>query len=133
VPIYILSRDTLDFGLWYPIFFYFTLNAYTDAYWAGSVDDRKNTSGGAFFIGKCLVSWLSKKKAFISLSRIEARYIVAATCCTQLFWMKQTLEGLQVKYDHPILLNRDNTSAINLSKNPVMHSKTKHIPINTIL
>jgi hypothetical protein len=43
--------------------------------------------------------------------------------------MKQTLEYLQVKYDHPILLNCDNTSAINLSKNLVMHSKTKHIPI----
>ena len=43
--------------------------------------------------------------------------------------MKQTLEDLQVKYDHPILLNYDNTSAINLSKNNGMHSKTKHISI----
>jgi hypothetical protein len=43
--------------------------------------------------------------------------------------MKQTLEDLQVKYDHPILLNCDNTNSINLSKNLVMHSKTKHIPI----
>ena len=43
--------------------------------------------------------------------------------------MKQTLEDLQVNYDHPILLNRDNTSAINIFKNPIMHSKTKHILI----
>jgi hypothetical protein len=54
-------RVSLDFGLWYPKNISFTLNAYTDVDWAGSVDDRKSTSGVAFFLGKCLVSWLSKK------------------------------------------------------------------------
>ena len=43
--------------------------------------------------------------------------------------MKQTLEDLLVKYEHPIIINCDNTSVINMSKNHVMHSKTKHIPI----
>jgi hypothetical protein len=43
--------------------------------------------------------------------------------------MKQTLQDIQVKYDEPILIFCDNTSAISISKNPVMHSKTKHIPI----
>ena len=43
--------------------------------------------------------------------------------------MRQTLEDTQVKYDEPILIFGDNTSAINISKNLVMHSKTKHIPI----
>lgn len=43
--------------------------------------------------------------------------------------MRQTLEDIQVKYDDPTPILCDNTSAINISKNPVMHSKTKHIPI----
>ena len=43
--------------------------------------------------------------------------------------MKQTLIYIQVEYDKPIPIYFDNTSAINISKNPVMHSKTKHIPI----
>ena len=43
--------------------------------------------------------------------------------------MKQTLEDLLVKYEHPIVIKCDNTSAINMSKNPIMHSRTKHIPI----
>ena len=43
--------------------------------------------------------------------------------------MKQTLEDIQVKYDEPVPIFCDNTSAINISKNLVMHSKTKHIPI----
>jgi hypothetical protein len=50
------------------------------------MDERKSTSGGAFFLGDALVAWLSKKQGSISLSTIEAEYI-AATCCTQVFWM----------------------------------------------
>jgi hypothetical protein len=43
--------------------------------------------------------------------------------------MKQTLKDIQVEYDEPIPIYCDNTSAISISKNLVMHSKTKHIPI----
>jgi hypothetical protein len=114
-------KGTLDFGLWYPKTKDFTSIAYIDADWAGSIDDRKSTSGGALFLGKCLVSWLGNKKPSMSLSTPEAKYIVATSCCTQVISMKQTLEDLRVKYDHPILLNYDHTNAINLSKNHVIH------------
>jgi hypothetical protein len=43
--------------------------------------------------------------------------------------MKQTLTDIQVEYDEPIPIYYDNTSVISISKNPMMHSKTKHIPI----
>jgi hypothetical protein len=43
--------------------------------------------------------------------------------------MKQTLTNIQVEYDEPIPIYCDNTSTISISKNPMMHSKTKHIPI----
>eukprot|EP00253_Pinus_taeda_P009236 PITA_09236 len=49
-----------------------TLHAYTDADSAGSVDDRKSTSGGAFFMGSRLVSWFNKKQSSIALSTAEA-------------------------------------------------------------
>ena len=39
------------------------------------------------------------------------------------------MEDIQIKYDEPIPIFCDRTIAINISKNPVMHSKTKHIPI----
>ena len=39
------------------------------------------------------------------------------------------MEDIQVKYDEPIPIFCDNTSVINIYKNPVMHSKTKNIPI----
>jgi hypothetical protein len=43
--------------------------------------------------------------------------------------MKQTLTDIQVEYDESIPSYCDNTSAISISKNPVMYSKMEHIPI----
>ena len=124
-----IFKGTMDYGLWYPKYQNFTLRAFIAADWERSVDDRKSTSGATFFLGNCLVSWLSKKQSSISLSTAEAEYIVVASCCTQVIWIKRTLEDLLVKYEDPIVISCDNTSAINISRNPVMHSKTKHIPI----
>eukprot|EP00253_Pinus_taeda_P034945 PITA_34945 len=122
-------QGTQDFGLWYPRDAYLTLHAYTNADWVGSVDDRKSTNGSAFYMGSRLVSWFSKKQSSISLSTAEAEYVAVASCCTQLLWMMQTLQDIQITCTPPISILCDNTSAISISKNLVMHSKTKHIPI----
>eukprot|EP00253_Pinus_taeda_P029867 PITA_29867 len=122
-------QGTQNYGLWYPRDTDLTLHAYTDADWAGSLDDRKSTSGGAFFMGSRLVSWFSKKQSSIALSTAEAEYVAAASCCTQLLWMMQTLQDFQITFTPPISILCDNISEINISKNLVMHSKTKHIPI----
>jgi hypothetical protein len=64
------------------------------------------------------------------LSTIEAEYIAATTYCTEVLWMKQTLQDMKVKYDETISILCDNTNTSNISKNPVMNSKTKYILIN---
>ena len=74
-------RGTQDFGLWYPKDTDLTLHAYTDVDWVGNVDDQKSTSGREFSMGSRLVSWFSKKQCSIALSRAEAKYVVAASCC----------------------------------------------------
>ena len=50
-----------EFGLCYKKNEKFELRAYTDADWASNIDNRKSTSGGAFFLEKRLVTWTSKK------------------------------------------------------------------------
>ena len=75
-----------------------------------------------------LTSWFCKKQNSVALSTIEAEYIAAAGCCAQLLWMKQQLQDFGFHNDH-IRIKCDNTSAINFSKNPFQHSRTKHIEI----
>ena len=104
--------------------------AYSDFDWAGCLDDRKSTSGAAFFLGDRLVAWHNKKQVYVSLSTAEAEYIATTSCCTQVLWMSQTLSDMGIDVSKPISILCDNTSAINISKNPIMHSRTKHIAIN---
>ena len=54
-------KGTKDYGLWYKIGGNLDLKVFINVDWVGSLDDRKRTSGGAFFLGKRLVSWSSKK------------------------------------------------------------------------
>jgi hypothetical protein len=122
-------KGTMNYGLWYPRNQNFQLTAYSDEDWENCVDERKSTSGGAFFLGDSLVAWISKKHGSIFLSTTEAKYIATATFYTQILWMIQTLEDLKVNYTDPITIHCDNTSSISVSKNHVLHSKTKHIPI----
>ncbi|CAM8951713.1 unnamed protein product [Rhodiola kirilowii] len=94
--------------------------------YAGCKTDRKSTSGMAQYLGSCLISWASKKQSSIALSTAEAEYIAAAACCAQLLWIRQQLSDYGVITNCAKILC-DNTSAINISKNPVQFSRTKHL------
>lgn len=89
-------QGTIEYGLWYPKDYEFTLFTYTNVDWAGDIDDRKSTSGGDFFLGKKLVSWINKKQSCTSLSTIEAEYVAVATSYTQFLWMKKMLKDIWV-------------------------------------
>jgi hypothetical protein len=119
---------TIDLGLWYPKSNSFDLISYTDADFAGCKIDRKSTSGTCHFLGHSLVSWFSKNQNSVALSTAEAEYVAAGSCCAQSLYIKQQLEDFKILFDH-IPIRCDNTSAISLSKNPIQHSRTKHIEI----
>ena len=71
---------------------------------------------------------MSKKQNFVSLFTAKVKYIAAGNCCSQLLWMKKLLHDYRIPQD-TVCVFCDNTSAINLSKNHVQHSKSKHIEI----
>ena len=119
---------TIDFGLWYPRGTHIDLTCYSDADFTGYKVDRKSTSGTCYILGHSLILWFSKKQNSVALSTTEAEYIAAGSCCAQSLWMKQTLRDYGINLEQ-IPIKCDNTSAINLSKNPIQHSRTKHIEI----
>jgi hypothetical protein len=119
---------TPKFGLWYPKGSTFDLIGYSDANWTGCKIDRKSTLGTCQFLGRSLVSWVSKKQNSVALSTVKAEYSTAGHCCAQLLWMRQTLRDYGYKLGKVPLLC-DNESAIRMVDNPVEHSRTKHIDI----
>jgi len=119
---------TINIGLWYPRNSTCTLVGYSDSDFASSKIDRKSTSRTCQFIGSAIVSWHSKKQNSVVLSTAEAEYISVGSYCAQILWMMQQLSDYGILLDH-IPIRCDNTSAINLSKNPVQHFRTKHIEI----
>ena len=121
-------KHTSDYELFYPKNSSFELTSYSDADFAGCKSNRKSTSDTCHFLGHSLVSWFSKKQNSVSLSTTEAEYIASSLACAQVLWMKQTLSDYGISYSSSQIFC-DNTSAINLSKNPVQHSRTKHIDI----
>ncbi|CAM8989275.1 unnamed protein product [Rhodiola kirilowii] len=114
-------RGTDDLYLFYLMGGDLRLMAYTDADYAGCKTDGNSMSGMTQFLGPCLISWGSKKQSSIALSTAEAEYIAAAACCAQLLWIKQQLSDYGVSVNCVSILC-DNTSAINISKNPVQFS-----------
>ena len=121
-------NNTSDYGILYSYSENSKLIGYCDVDWAGSADDRKSTSRGCFFLRNNLISWFSKKQNCVSLSTAEAEYIAVESSCSQLVWMKQMLKEYNVEQD-VLILYCDNLSAINISKNRIQHSRTKHIDI----
>ena len=126
IIIYLLG--TINLGLWYPKKSTCNLIIYSDLDFAESKTDRKSSSGNCQFVGSALVSWHNKNQNSVALSTTEAEYISAGSCCAQILWMKQQLSNYGIILDH-LPIKCDNTSAINLSKNPVLHSRTRHIEI----
>ena len=104
------------------------LIGFSDADYAGSKTDRKSNSGTCQFLGHMLVSWSNKKQNYVACSIAEAEYIATGSCCAQILWIKQQLSDFGVTL-HNIPIFCDNTSAINITNNPVQHSRTKHIEI----
>ena len=80
-------------------------------------------------MGKRLVTWTSKKKTCTSQSIVEVEYIAETINYTNIVWLKHLLKGMNEEVTKPVILYCDNTSAINISKNLVMHAKKKNIVI----
>ncbi|GJY68252.1 retrovirus-related pol polyprotein from transposon TNT 1-94, partial [Tanacetum coccineum] len=121
-------KGTPNLGLWYPKGSGFDLKAYSNSDYAGCNLDRKSTSGGCQILGGKLVCCCAKKQSSTIMSLVKAEYVAAAGCCAQVIWIKSQLADYDVLYDKvPIFC--DNTSAIVISNNLMLHSKTKHIDI----
>jgi histone deacetylase 1/2 len=123
-------RGTLSVGHWIQCSKSTMVSAFSDADWAGCVDDRRSTGGFAVFLGSNLISWTARKQATVSRSSTEAEYKSLANATAELMWVQKLLTELKVRHPPAARLWCDNLGAKYLSANPIFHARTKHIEID---
>nr|GEW93268.1 retrovirus-related Pol polyprotein from transposon TNT 1-94 [Tanacetum cinerariifolium] len=97
-------KGTPSLGLWYPKCLGFNLKGYSDS------------------------DYSAKKQQSVTMSSAEAKYVVDVGCCTNILRRKSQLSDYNIHYKMVPIFN-DNASAIAISNNSVLHSRTKHIDI----
>ncbi|MFS7989867.1 putative RNA-directed DNA polymerase [Helianthus anomalus] len=122
-------KGSINFGLFYGRNLNQKLQIYTDSDYARDTEDRRCTSGYVCMFNGAAISWSSRKQDIVTLSSTEAEYVAATTCACHCIWLKGLLEELEEKSMGTVTILCDNSSTIKLSKNPVMHRRTKHIDV----
>ncbi|GJT10086.1 putative ribonuclease H-like domain-containing protein [Tanacetum coccineum] len=105
----------------------FELEAFSEGHiMEGASLDRKSTTGGCQFLGRRLISWQCKKQTIMANSTTEAEYVAAANRCRQVLWIQNQMMDYGFNFMNT-RIHIDNESTISVIKNPVAHSRTKHI------
>ena len=73
--------------------------------------------------------WFLKKQPIVILSTTEVEFVVVVACVCQAIWIKRILKFLNYPQKDCATLHCENASIIKLSKNDVMHGRSKHIDI----
>ena len=105
---------------------------YTDSDYAGNPDNRKSTSGYVFMHAGGAISWRSKLQDCTALSTTEAEYIAASEAAKEAIWLQRLTADFTDSGPESAstpTLYCDSQSAIHLVRNPIIHSKTKHIEV----
>ena len=121
-------RGTINHGLRYTVGS-LRLHGYTDADWAGSVVDRKSTSGYCFTLGSASISWMSRKQKSMALSTTEAEYIAACMAYWEATWLRKLFSELFEHVLDATIILCDDQRGIHLSENHVFHDRSKHVDL----
>jgi hypothetical protein len=102
------------------------IEAFSDANWGNDRDTYNSTSGYVIRIGRCIVTWGSRKQRNIAQSTMESEYIAMSECAKEIIWIKQFLGEINVEVESTVLKS-DNSSALSIAKNERLNPRAKHI------
>ena len=104
---------------------------YSDADFAGCMDNRKSTLGYVFMLASGVVSWRSMKETLTATSTMEVEIVSCFEATSHGVWLKSFISGLRIidSIKRPLRLYCDNSVVVFLAKNDKCGSRSKHIDI----
>ena len=109
--------------------FIFTIEGYSDADYGSDRDNRRSITGMVIYLCGIPIAWRSRAQKCVTLSTTESEYYAMSELCSEIIYIKNTLEFLQVQVEYPIIVRVDNVGAMFLGNNPSLSQRTKHISI----
>jgi hypothetical protein len=106
-----------------------SLLGFTDSDWANCLDTRRSVGGHAYTLGSGVVSWQARKQKTVAASSCEAEYTAAFEASKEGIWLRTLLNSINYTTTGPTTICCDNNAAINLSEDPSLHDRVKHIDI----
>ena len=91
--------------------------------------ERRSTTRYCTFLGGDLITWRSKRRSIAAHSSAEAEFRATAQGICEPLWIKIIFRHLKIKFQEPIILYRDNKTAINVAHNSVHHDRIKHVEV----
>eukprot|EP00961_Rhodomonas_salina_P201008 2711538-Rhodomonas_salina.1 len=116
---YVAQQKSLENLLW----------GFADADHAGDPDMRRSVTGYVTMMCGAAISWASTKQAVVVLSSSEAEFYAASAAGCNVSHCRMILEQLGIKQTQPTVVFEDNWACIHLSRNAVLHHKSKHIDV----
>jgi hypothetical protein len=107
----------------------FEVTCKADSEFAKCPMTRKSVGGHIVFLNGTPVMETSKMQAIVALSVTESEYIQGSGCVQDMLNVKRTLESVGLKVKLPMILEMDNSGAIDLSNNMNTSGRTRHIDV----
>ncbi len=123
-------RGTCNYGLKFVGGDQDELVGFSDSDWGGDLVTRRSTSGYVFQFGQSTISWCSRCQQTVAKSSTEAEYVALSIAAQEVIWLRRLFTDMGVVMNSATKLYEDNQGAIDLSKNPKHHNRTKHIDVS---
>ena len=95
------------------------LRAFSDADWAGDLNQRRSTTGYVIKLGNSLISWKSRFQTTTATSTTEAEYYAVGDTLKEILYLLPIMDDLNMPQSLPIKVDEDNQGCIAVSKNMI--------------
>jgi hypothetical protein len=107
----------------------FKIHGRLDSDYAMNPDDHRSVSGGRVLVNDVPISFPSITQKFMMLSVTEAKIAAGVTVAQDMLYVYQLLESLELEAELPMILEMDNSGAVDIVNSWSMGGGMCHVDV----